>query len=80
MTPGERAVWAAAYGASWSRLRGRSAESTEKSQILRRLSSIAREAAEEAWAAVQELRSLAEDDGEFSGDAREIIQGYPVEK
>jgi hypothetical protein len=71
MTPGERAVWAAAYGAAFSHL------IWERDSIgpYRDHGALARDAADRASDAVSELRAMAQyREHEFHVDACEIIK------
>lgn len=73
-TSGERMVWAATYAAAWTRLldfkRKHGPDDTE-------FKTIALEAADEAWGALDELREMAHADGDFAADALAMIDGEP---
>lgn len=73
MTDGERMVWAAAYAASWAQLRGfqRSYGGDRPD------TSIASDAADEAWGALYALREIASGDGDFAADAIAMIGVKP---
>lgn len=71
----ERMVWAAAYAAAWALLREfRRSHGGPQSDA-----GIARDAADEAWGALHELRAIAagEDPNDFEDDARSVIDGAP---
>lgn len=71
VTDGERMVWAAAYAASWAQLRAfQRSYGGDRSDA-----NIASESADEAWGALDALRELSGDSGDFAADAIAVIGG-----
>lgn len=68
-TPGERAVWTAVFAATYVHLRQfhRSHGGPQTND------GMARDACDEAWGALNELRAIAADDADFSADAKAVI-------
>lgn len=71
MTAGEQRVWIAAYAASWAQLR----EFKRKYGRPEDDSDLAKQAVDEAWGAVTELRALAKPGAcyDFGDDIRDIL-------
>lgn len=68
-TPGERAVWAAIFGAVYAQLRAFQRSHGGPQTPF----NLVNDACDEAWGAIDELRRVADGGGDFAADVKAVI-------